>query len=153
MMQIKIYSVAKKERNIYEPLYKELYKLSSRQAKIEDIELFNKDVTRAHTIGADASKRSYTKLFTPYMSSGYSIALHPDGKIADSYEFSKLLSDRISVQFFIGGAFGLENEMLKQCDKVISLSALTMSHKVAKVVLAEQIYRALSILNNHPYHK
>jgi len=42
---------------------------------------------------------------------------------------------------------------LTKCDTTISLSDLTMAHKVANVVLTEQIFRALSIQNNHPYHK
>ncbi|MDN5377136.1 MAG: rRNA (pseudouridine1915-N3)-methyltransferase, partial [Sulfurospirillum sp.] len=44
-------------------------------------------------------------------------------------------------------------EFLKKTDKVISLSKLTYAHKIAKVVLLEQIYRGLCIKNNHPYHK
>jgi 23S rRNA (pseudouridine1915-N3)-methyltransferase len=128
-------------------------KMASRYARIEDVELFGKSVTKAHTIGEEAAKQAYTKSFEPYLNRGYSIALHPDGKMMDSFAFSKLLSDRIAVQFYIGGAYGFEPSFLKRCDRVISLSPLTMSHKVAKVVLFEQIYRALTILANHPYHK
>ena len=79
--------------------------------------------------------------------------MHPDGKIIDSYEFSKLLDDKIAIKFFIGGAYGFENDFLKNGDAVISLGNITMSHKIAKVVLLEQIYRGFSILSNHPYHK
>lgn len=152
-MEVGIYSIAKKERSIYDPLYKELIKMSSRFAKINDIELFGKNVTKAHTIGENAAKSAYTESFEPYLERGYSIALHPDGKLVDSFTFSKLLSDKMSVQFYIGGAYGFEETFLKRCDKVISLSPLTLSHKIAKAVLLEQIYRGFSILNNHPYHK
>jgi 23S rRNA (pseudouridine1915-N3)-methyltransferase len=152
-MKIEVISIAKKERSLYDPLYKELQKMSSRFANIEDIELFPKDVAKAHTISAEASKEAYTKVLTPYLNKSYSISLHPNGKKLDSYEFSKLLNDKISIKFFIGGAYGFEDEFLKQSDKVISLSDLTMSHKIAKVVLMEQIYRGFSILHNHPYHK
>ena len=152
-MKVELISIAKKERTLYEPLYKELNKMSSRFAKIEDIELFPKDVAKAHTISADASQTAYTRALLPYINNGYTIALHPDGKQIDSFEFSKLLSDKISVKFFIGGAYGFEDAFLKQCDQVISLGRLTMSHKIAKTVLLEQIYRGFSILNSHPYHK
>lgn len=152
-MEVGICSIAKKERSIYDPLYKELIKMSSRFAKINDIELFGKNVTKAHTIGENAAKSAYTESFEPYLERGYSIALHPDGKLVDSFTFSKLLSDKMSVQFYIGGAYGFEETFLKRCDKVISLSPLTLSHKIAKAVLLEQIYRGFSILNNHPYHK
>ncbi|MCW8894485.1 MAG: 23S rRNA (pseudouridine(1915)-N(3))-methyltransferase RlmH [Sulfurimonas sp.] len=152
-MNIDIVSIAKKERSTYDPLYKELTKMISRFAKVQDIELFNKDVTKAHTISPEASKQVYTKLLTPYISSGFSVALHPEGKLIDSYEFSKLLDGKIAVKFYIGGAYGFEDNFLKKSDVVISLGNITMSHKIAKAVLLEQIYRGFSILSNHPYHK
>ena len=152
-MKISVFSIAKKERSTYDPVYKDLEKMISRYAKIEDIELFPKEVQKAHTIGSEASKSSYSQVYTPHLGGSYNIVLHPDGKLVDSMEFSKLLSDRMSVKFFIGGAYGFENDFVKQCDQSISLGKLTMSHKIAKMVLMEQIYRGLSILNNHPYHK
>ena len=152
-MNVDVISIAKKERSLYDPLNKELIKMSSRFAKINDIELFNKDVTKAHTISPEAAQSAYTKLLEPYLAGTYTVALHPDGKIISSTDFSKLLEDKMSVKFFIGGAYGFEEQFLKQCDKVISLGKITMSHKIAKVVLLEQIYRGFSILSNHPYHK
>ncbi len=152
-MNIDIISIAKKERSTYDPLYKELIKMSSRFAKLNDIELFNKDVTKAHTISSNASQQAYTKILDPYISKGFNITLHPDGKLIDSYEFSKLLDGKIAIKFFIGGAYGFEESFLKKSDAVISLGKLTMSHKIAKAVLLEQIYRGFSILSNHPYHK
>jgi 23S rRNA (pseudouridine1915-N3)-methyltransferase len=152
-MNIDIVSIAKKERSTYDPLAKELTKMISRFAKVQDIELFNKDVTKAHTISREASQSAYTKILEPHISKGFSITLHPDGKLIDSYEFSKLLDGRIAVKFFIGGAYGFDNNFLKKSDLVISLGKLTMSHKIAKLVLLEQIYRGFSILSNHPYHK
>ncbi|MCX6051335.1 MAG: 23S rRNA (pseudouridine(1915)-N(3))-methyltransferase RlmH [Campylobacterales bacterium] len=152
-MNIDIISIAKKEKTIYDPLYKELTKMISRFAKIEDIELFDKDVAKSHTISPDASQKAYTKALTPYTGKEFSISLHPDGKLIDSFEFSKLLNDKMAVKFFIGGAYGFEDDFLKKCDVVISLGNITMSHKIAKIVLLEQIYRGFSILSNHPYHK
>jgi len=152
-MKVTITSIAKKEKSIYDPLYKDLVKLSSRFAKMEDNELFPKEVTKAHTISSVASQKVYTKILEPLVNRAYSIALHPDGKVVDSFEFSKLLEDKIAVEFFIGGAYGFEDSFISKCDKVISLGKLTMTHKVAKVVLLEQIYRGFTIINNHPYHK
>jgi len=152
-MNIDIISIAKKERSTYDLVNKELIKMSSRFAKVNEIELLTKDVTKAHNISPEASQRAYTGLLEPYISKGYSIGMHPDGKIIDSFEFSKLLQDKMSVQFYIGGPYGFEDEFLNKCDQVISLGKLTMSHKIAKTVLLEQIYRGFSILSNHPYHK
>ena len=125
----------------------------SRFAKLDDVELFPKEVVKAHLIGPEASKVAYSKLLEPMLGKTYSIVLHPDGKKCDSLAFSKLLCDKIAIQFFIGGAFGFEESFVARCDSVISLSELTMSHKIAKAVLLEQIYRAFTLLNNHPYHK
>jgi 23S rRNA (pseudouridine1915-N3)-methyltransferase len=152
-MKIEVVSIAKKEKTIYDPLYKELKKMISRFSSLEDIEIFPKDVAKAHTISADAAKKAYTKVLEPYKGKEFCVSLHPDGKIIDSYEFSKLLNDKMSVKFFIGGAYGFEDSFLKKSDAVISLGKLTMSHKIAKAVLLEQIYRGFSILSNHPYHK
>jgi len=152
-MKIDIISIAKKERTIYDPLYKDLTKMISRFAKVQDIELFPKDVAKSHTISASASQQAYSRVLEPYLKGSFCISLHPDGKIMDSFEFSKLLNDKMSLKFFIGGAYGFEDAFLKKSDAVISLSKLTMSHKIAKSVLLEQIYRGFSILSNHPYHK
>ncbi|BAK78646.1 SPOUT methyltransferase superfamily protein [Pseudogulbenkiania sp. NH8B] len=55
--------------------------------------------------------------------------------------------------FVIGGADGLSDELKTRADTLLQLSALTMPHGMVRVLLAEQLYRALSILNNHPYHR
>jgi len=125
----------------------------SKFSAIEDIEIFNKKIHQAQIEGQVAAQAAYTEAFTPYLSKSYNIALHPDGKLIDSFKFSKLLSDRISVNFYIGGAYGFEEGFLKQCDQVVSLTELTMSHKIAKTVLLEQVFRGFAINNNHPYHK
>lgn len=58
-----------------------------------------------------------------------------------------------NIAFLIGGADGLAENVKKSSDAVWSLSPLTLPHGLARVVLAEQLYRASSILHNHPYHR
>lgn len=152
-MKINILSIAKKENDHYEPIRKEYTKLISKHAQLEDIVIFNKKIASAQTQGTVSAQVSYSEAFDPYLSKNYNIILHPDGEIIDSFDFSKLLSDKMSINFFIGGAFGFEDGFIKKSDKTISLGRLTMSHKIAKVVLLEQIYRGFSILTKHPYHK
>jgi 23S rRNA (pseudouridine1915-N3)-methyltransferase len=57
------------------------------------------------------------------------------------------------VAFLIGGPDGLDPAVRQEADLVLALSALTLPHALARVVLAEQLYRAFSILHNHPYHR
>lgn len=55
--------------------------------------------------------------------------------------------------FLIGGADGLDDEIKSSSDLVFSLSMMTMPHALVRVVLAEQLYRATSIIRKHPYHR
>jgi 23S rRNA (pseudouridine1915-N3)-methyltransferase len=77
------------------------------------------------------------------------ILLDPAGRPLDSQKFTALF-DRDLV-FVIGGADGLPEAWRPRADRLLSLSPLTMPHELARVVLAEQIYRALTTLRGHPY--
>ncbi len=55
------------------------------------------------------------------------------------------------VAFVVGGAVGVAPDLLAECDERVSLGPLTMPHQLARVVLAEQLYRALCITSGHPY--
>jgi 23S rRNA (pseudouridine1915-N3)-methyltransferase len=83
------------------------------------------------------------------------ILLDPAGKTLDSGEFTQIVekaqSDGRDLLFLIGGAEGLPEEWKKRSGMLLSLSPMTMPHELARVVLAEQIYRALTTLRNHPY--
>ena len=79
--------------------------------------------------------------------------LDPSSKEVDSHDFADLLKDKTEVNLYIGGAYGFESSFLSKCNKAISFGKITLSHKLVKVVLLEQIFRGLSINNNHPYHK
>ena len=57
------------------------------------------------------------------------------------------------VAFFIGGAEGLGLRAMFEADRVLSLGPMTLPHGLARIVLAEQIYRAMTILSGHPYHR
>ncbi len=127
--------------------------MSSKYAKIEVHSLFNKHISKAQTIGQKEAQQAYNNLFIPKLGSGYNIALDVLGLKVDSYKFANLLENKSNINFFIGGAFGFDRDFLTKCDTTISLSDLTMAHKIANIVLCEQLFRSLCILNNHPYHK
>lgn len=74
-----------------------------------------------------------------------------------SEEFARLL-DRLMMQsarrlvFLIGGPWGVAPSVRERADVLLSLSAMTLPHEIARIVLCEQLYRALSILRGEPYH-
>ena len=86
------------------------------------------------------------------------IALDERGRMLDSPAFSTHLDNqrvasRSGVAFLIGGAFGHSAQLLQNVDEKLSLSPLTLPHSLALVVLAEQIYRAKTLIRGEPYHK
>jgi len=153
-LKINIIIIDKKGKDaLYAPLIEHYKKLANSFADIQIIELFDKEIAKAQDISPGAAQSSYTKAFEKYLSSGHNIALDPSSKEVDSFKFANLLKDRGVVNFYIGGAFGLEENFLSQCNNSISFGKITLSHKLVKVVLMEQIFRGLAINHNHPYHK
>ena len=85
------------------------------------------------------------------------IALDVLGKSFSTEVLSQKLADwqmdGRNVNILIGGPDGLDSRCLAQADEKWSLSALTLPHPLVRVLLIEQLYRAWTILQNHPYHK
>lgn len=85
------------------------------------------------------------------------IAMEIQGKMFSTEKLSTFLEDWMQdgrdIALLVGGPEGLSQECLKQADQHWSLSPMTLPHPMVRVVLAEQIYRAWSILKNHPYHR
>lgn len=63
-----------------------------------------------------------------------------------------LVSGKKRVVFLIGGAYGFDDALRKRANAVVSLSEMTFSHQIIRLLFAEQLYRAFTILNNEPYH-
>lgn len=89
---------------------------------------------------------------------GVSAALTDTGKKIDTPGFTRWLDKTVArsggtINFIIGGAHGLDESVLSSADHVISLSPLTFSHQLVRLILLEQLYRAFSIVHNTAYHK
>ena len=88
----------------------------------------------------------------------YIFAMCIEGKQMSSEELSQKLEDialsgKNNVAFIIGSSFGLSNEIKQMSDFKFSMSKMTFPHKLARIMLTEQIYRGFSISNNGKYHK
>lgn len=82
--------------------------------------------------------------------------LDENGKSFNSRKFADFLSNKFktnkSIVFVVGGAHGFSNEIKQRSNEIISLSEMTFSHQIIRLFFTEQLYRALTIINNHPYH-
>ncbi|MBC7421019.1 MAG: 23S rRNA (pseudouridine(1915)-N(3))-methyltransferase RlmH [Bdellovibrio sp.] len=121
------------------------------------------DVVRLKTISVDRedaeSKKKFEEkvLLEKINADDFIILLDEKGKKFDSIEFSKQISKTIESGkkrgvFIIGGAFGVSDAIKKRSQLNICLSDMTMNHLVAEVMLLEQFYRSLTIINRIPYH-
>jgi 23S rRNA (pseudouridine1915-N3)-methyltransferase len=103
------------------------------------------------------NKTEEERRFLERVGDDYVAALDEHGKSLTTVDLAKWLSQRQqdgrNLSFVIGGPDGLGPEILKKAALRWSLSALTFPHAMVRVILAEQLYRAHSVLQNHPYHR
>lgn len=113
---------------------------------------------RAHAENKIMEGEAVTKKIREIEKDGiaYKIAMTEWGKTYNSIEFahntSKLLEVKSKIIFIIAGAEGFADQLLSICNERISLSSLTFPHKIARILLVEQLYRAQTIREGHPYH-
>lgn len=122
------------------------------------LEIFHLKTVKGDREEIELKKRFEAQVLVDKISrDDFVILLDEKGVKLNSIEFSKLIS---SVQesgkkrgvFIIGGAFGVTEDIKKRSQKMICLSDMTMNHLVAEIMLLEQFYRALTIINRIPYH-
>ena len=110
------------------------------------------------SLSPDEIKRQEATVFKECLSRGLTVALSDSGRSFDSTAFAKQIerwqvSSGGIVTFVIGGPFGLDKSLLESADMLLSLSPLTFSHQLVRLVLLEQIFRGFTILHNTGYHK
>ena len=110
------------------------------------------------SISAENTKNLEEKLILDAASgSSLLIAFDERGKQQSSKELSKSIEkwqlECESVAMIIGGADGLSSELKQKCNLIWSLSNLTLTHSMARLLLVEQLYRGHSLMTNHPYHR
>src|SRR5574344_734010 len=138
--------IAKASNDDFDKLINDFIKMSSKYSKINIHYIFNNEISKAQNISQEEAQKIYTKTYQPYLK-GYNVALDVLGKNIDTFAFSNLLENKMQINFFIGGAYGFQREFLDLCDTTIQLSNLTFAHKLATLVLSEQIFRGLTIIH------
>lgn len=144
---IKILCVGKIKESYLDELINDYKKRIGKYIKIEIIELkdypdYNKEID---------------SLVKNIKLSDYNIGLDLNGKMYTSTDFAekieRILPQNSNITFIIGGSLGLNDEVRKCCNELISFSSMTFPHGLFRGILLEQIYRACKINNHEMYHK
>jgi 23S rRNA (pseudouridine1915-N3)-methyltransferase len=159
-MNIKILCVGKIKEKFYRDAIDEYVKRLSKYCSVNVIEVSDEKTSEnASDTEIDIVKdKEGERLLRHINERDFVIALAILGKQMDSVEFSKYIEGlgiqgKSSIAFVIGGSLGLSDNVLKRADYQISFSKMTFPHQLMRVILSEQIYRAMRIMKNEPYHK
>lgn len=155
-MKIQFISIGKQ----HEPMVSEaIEEFTKRIKNYFPVEWFIiKPLKNAATLSAAELKKAEAGLIlNSLQKEDYLIVLDEKGKQLTSIELANFIQQKINagnrkIIFLIGGAFGVDEVILKRADFTWSLSKLVFPHMLVRLILAEQIYRACTILNNEKYH-
>ncbi|WP_375168055.1 23S rRNA (pseudouridine(1915)-N(3))-methyltransferase RlmH [Sneathia vaginalis] len=152
MLKINIITVGKvKEQYINEGI-KEFSKRLSKYVSLKIVELAE-EADNATSVDIESNR------ILAYLekTKGYTILLDLKGKKLDSVELSnkisKLTINYSEISFLIGGSKGINNMVREKCDYSLCFSKFTFPHQLFRLILLEQIYRSICIINNIKYHK
>lgn len=117
------------------------------------------EVVESRAPSADLRKREEAEMLARHMPDGAALILLDErGKTPDSPGFADMLArlrddGRRDLVLAIGGADGLDPDLHAKADAVISFGRMTWPHQLVRIMVAEQLYRAVTILSGHPYHR
>lgn len=146
-MKITIVAVGKLKEKFLSDGVSEYLKRLKNFAKIEI-----REVSECRTLEDEGKK-----LLAQVDKNSWVCVLDVGGKFMTSESFAKKISDLnlhgvSNITFIIGGAYGLSNEVRQAADFLLSLSEMTFTHQMTRLILVEQIYRAFKINRGEPYH-
>lgn len=159
-MKITILTVGKIKEKFYRDAVSEYEKRLSRYCKLDIVEVAD-EKTPERASEAEKQKileKEGERILAGIRDNTYVIVLAIKGKMLDSVELSKKISDLTvsgvsDITFIIGGSLGLSDAVIKRGDFLLSFSPMTFPHQLMRVILLEQVYRSYRIANKEPYHK
>lgn len=112
---------------------------------------------RKHLNSEQIKEKEAAMILEKSASSNFTVLLDEHGKEFSSVEFAGFLQKTMNAGtremfFIIGGAFGVSDSVKQKADITVSLSRMTFTHQLIRLLFAEQLYRAMTILKNEPYH-
>lgn len=151
-MKLTFLSVGKDRSGLFSPGVDEYAKRLGHTHKVQLVEL-----PESRASGLKAKEEEGAALLKKLGPRDALVALDERGKSLSSVDFAKWLGRQQDsgrdVAFVIGGDEGLSEDVRGKAALTLSLSAMTLPHRLARLVLLEQVYRAFSILRGEPYHK
>ncbi|MBQ9394079.1 MAG: 23S rRNA (pseudouridine(1915)-N(3))-methyltransferase RlmH [Proteobacteria bacterium] len=154
-MNISVLSIGKMRFAPYRAAADEYLKRLKHYVSIQEIELKSEVSPKLSEAQIrEKESRQFMEMVAP---STFMFVLDERGKLMNSVQFSevigRLLGQSQEMAFLIGGAYGHHEILRQRANLVFGLSPLTFPHELARVLVYEQIYRAMTILKNEPYHK
>ena len=151
-MKLRLIAVGKMDKKMYHTALEEYNKRLQKPWLPEVIE-----IPSAHERSIDHLKQKEWEKTSRFIKPGSSLFLLDEkGKTMSSKEFSHFMEGQLSthgeVTLVLGGAYGFAPAAYQRADHCLSLSPLTFSHRLARVILYEQLYRAMSLCKGLPYH-
>ena len=160
MLSVTVLAVGRLKDKFYEDAASEYLKRLSAYAKVQVQEVRAADLPEdpAPALIEDSLKKEGEALLKKLPAGAFPVALCIEGKPYSSEEFSQLLIDAAvqgasHIVFFIGGSYGLSQEVKNRCKVKLSMSPMTFPHRLARVMLLEQLYRGFKIAKGEKYHK
>jgi 23S rRNA (pseudouridine1915-N3)-methyltransferase len=155
-LHIRLIAVGKLRGSIWLPALTEYSQRLQHYAKFDLVEV--RDVVGKGLPEAAALAEEGKAIAQTLESNDYLVVLDRAGKSINSEQLAQLLRQQIDagirkMDFTIGGPVGLDTKIIERANLRLSLSAMTLPHELARVVLLEQLYRAFTILRGEPYHK
>ncbi len=159
-LKITVIAVGKIKEKFYTEALSEYSKRLSKYIKLDVIEVADEktpDQASEREI-AQILEKEAQRILAKLPSGAYVIPLAIDGKMLSSEGLSEKLAE-LGLQgdshlaFIIGGSLGLADSVLEKADLKLSFSKMTFPHQLMRVILLEQVYRAMRIMRNEPYHK
>jgi len=151
-LKLRLVSFGKDRSGLFAPGVEEYAERLRHVTKVELLEL-----PESRASGEKAKADEAKALFAKLGPREVLVALDETGRALGSVELARWLEQRMTegkdVAFAIGGDEGLDASVRAKAALVLSLSAMTLPHRLARLVLAEQLYRAFTIIRREPYHK
>ena len=155
-MKIQIWTIGKNHEAVFRPGIEEFTRRITRYFTVE-WKIIPMPKNAAALSPPDLKKKEKELITAILTKDDYLVILDEKGKQMSSEILAKFIQSRANenvkqLVFLVGGAYGIEETLLKRADFVWSLSLLTFPHQLVRLILAEQIYRACSISRNEKYH-